>query len=91
MRVELNEENSRYIEKMWERADIDREVISKEELANWVVSNFIAILPIIQKLSDNFYLGFNNVFGTGLEGEVFDFAYSREGFLKNGVKNKEEG
>jgi hypothetical protein len=31
-------------------------------------------------------LGFNNVFGTGLEGEAFDFAYSREGFLKNGVK-----
>ena len=47
MRVKLNEENTRYIEKMWERADIDREIMSKEELANWVISNFIAVLPII--------------------------------------------
>ena len=90
MRVKLNEENTRYIEKMWERADIDREIVSEEKLVNWVISDFIAVLPIIQKLSDNFYLGFNNVFGTGLEGEAFEFAYSREGFLKNGVENKEE-
>ena len=90
MRVKLNEENTRYIEKMWERADIDREIVSEEKLVNWVISNFIAVLPIIQKLSDGFYLGWNNVLGTGLEGEAFDFAYSRKGFLKNGVENKGE-
>lgn len=91
MRVKLNEENTRYIERMWERADIDREDVSEDELANWVISDFIALLPIIQKLSDGFYLGWNNIMGLGLEGEAFDFAYSREGFLKNGVENKEEG
>jgi hypothetical protein len=47
MRVKLNEENSRYIERMWERADIAQEIVSKEKLVNWVISDFIAVLPII--------------------------------------------
>lgn len=77
MRVKLNEENSRYIERIWERADIDREEISEEDLVNWTISDFIAILPIIEDISDKFYLGLNNIAGMGLEGEAFDFAYDR--------------
>ena len=68
MRIELNKENSKFIERMWDTSgDINKEVENVDDLVNCVIYDYRKFLPIIGKIADFIYPFGLNVSQCGFE------------------------
>lgn len=71
MRIELNEKNSKFLERMWNTSkDINKEVENIDDLANGVIRDYRNFLPVIAKAGDLIYPFGLNVSQCGLEGNI---------------------